>query len=101
MKRNKGIMYDDAMIEHFKKNPGELKGYLAVALEEYQADGNEKAFLTALSLAAKVKGGFLKLSKSTGLSRESLYKALSKNRDPRLSTVIEVVSSLGYSFKLA
>lgn len=101
MKRNKAVMYDNAMIERFKKNPSELKGYLEDALVEYQSDGNEKTFLSALSIAAKVKGGFLKLSKNTGLSRESLYKALSKNRDPRLSTVIEVVSYLGYSFKLA
>ena len=101
MKKNKSVKYDDALIEHFIKNPDELKGYLEVALEEYQADGNEKAFLSALSLAAKVKGGFSKLSKNTGLNRESLYKALSKHRDPRLSTIIQVVSSLGFSFKLA
>jgi len=101
MRKNKGVKYDAALIEHFTKHPDELKGYLEVALEEYQEDGNEKAFLSALSLAAKVKGGFSKLSKSTGLNRESLYKALSEHRDPRLSTIIQVVSSLGYSLKFA
>lgn len=101
MKKNKGILYDNAMVDHFKKNPDELKGYLEIALEEYQSDGDEKAFLSALSLAAKVKGGFSKLSQSTGLNRESLYKALSEHRDPRLSTVMQVVSSLGYSLKFA
>ena len=101
MRKNKNVNYDEVMIQHYSKHPAELKGYLEVALEEYQKDGDEKAFLSALSLAAKAKGGFSRLSKNTGLNRESLYKSLSKKRDPRWSTIMHVVSSLGYSLKFA
>lgn len=101
MKKNKSILHDDVLIKYFSKNNNELKEYLEIALKEFQKDGNEKAFLSALSLAAKVKGGFSKLAKETGLNRESLYKALSEHRDPRFSTVMHVLSSLGYSMKIA
>ncbi len=95
MSKRKFRTYDDAMIEHYKQHPDELKEYVGVALEEYQKDGDEKAFLSALALAAKAKGGFSQLSKGTGLSRESLYKALSVKGDPRLSTVMQVMDTLG------
>ena len=35
------------------------------------------------------------LSRDTGITREALYKALSKNGDPRLSTLTSVLSALG------
>lgn len=92
--------FDDVQIEHYKKHPLELKTYLAVALEEYQKDGNEKAFLSALSIAARVRGGFSKLSKGTGLNRENLYRALSERSDPRLSTIMLVLGNLGFSLTI-
>ena len=70
------------------------------ALEEYQKDGDEKAFLSALALAARVHGGFSKLSKATGLNRENLYRALSKRSDPRLSTIMQVLGNLGLSLTI-
>jgi probable addiction module antidote protein len=93
--------FSEAQIEHYKNHPKELKGYISVALEEYQKDGDEKAFLSALSVAAKVHGGFSRLSNITGLNRENLYRALSPRSDPRLSTVMQVLSALGLSIKVA
>ncbi len=91
---------EEIELEHFIKHPKEIKGYLTVALEEYQKDGDEKAFLYALSIAARVHGGFSKLSKATGLNRENLYRALSKRSDPRLSTIMQVLGSLGFSLTI-
>ncbi len=87
---------DEVFFEYYTKHPKEIEGYLAVALEEYQKDGDEKAFLEALSFATKVLGGFVKLSKATGLNRENLYRALSKRSDPRFSTVMQVLDTLGF-----
>jgi len=101
MSKRKLRTFDEFELEHFKKNPKELKKYLEIALEEYQKDGNERAFLASLSVAAKVYGGFTKLSKETGLNRENLYKALSTNSDPRFSTIIQVISTLGFQLKIA
>ena len=89
--------FDEAQFEHYKKHPQELKTYIKVALDEYQKDGDEKAFLSALSLATRVRGGFSKLSKITGLNRENLYRALSDRSDPRLSTIMQVLGTLGVS----
>lgn len=91
---------EEVELERFTKHPEELKGYLTVALEEYQKDGDEKAFLHALSIATRVHGGFSKLSKATGLNRENLYRALSKRSDPRLSTIMQVLGTLGFSLTI-
>ena len=101
MAKRKLRTFSEAQIEHYKNHPEELKGYISVALEEYQKDGDEKAFLAALSVAAKVHGWFSKLSNVTGLNRENLYRALSSRSDPRLSTVMQVLSALGLSIKVA
>ncbi|MEO6164789.1 MAG: hypothetical protein ABIP88_11705 [Candidatus Binatia bacterium] len=36
-----------------------------------------------------------------GLNRESLYKALSKGRNPRLATIMNFFSAMGCSIRLA
>lgn len=100
MNKRKYRTWDEVKLEHYKKHPKEIKGYLKVALEEYQKDGDEKAFLTALSFAARVHGGFSKVSKATGLNRENLYRALSDRSDPRLSTIMQVLGTLGFSLTI-
>ena len=101
MNKRKFRTFDEVQIEHYKKHPEELKSYIQISLEEYQKDGDEKAFLVALSVATRVHGGFRKLSKETGLNRENLYRALSEHADPRLSTVVQVLNSLKFSLKIA
>lgn len=100
MSKRKMRPFNEAQIDHYKKHPEELKSYISIALEEYQKDGDEKAFLAALSVAAHVQGGFSKLSKSTGLNRENLYRALSERSDPRFSTVMLVLTTLGFSLSI-
>ncbi len=100
MNKKKLRTFDEAQIEHYKKHPKELKTYIGVALEECQKDGNEEAFLSALSMATCVHGGFSKLAKATGLNRENLYRALSKRSDPRLSTIMQVLNNLGLSLEI-
>lgn len=101
MNKRKFRTFDEAQIEHYKKHPDELKSYVRVALEEYQKDDDERAFLAALSIVARVHGGFSKLAKETGLNRENLYRALSRQADPRFSTVMQVLNTLGFSVRIA
>lgn len=100
MNKRKYRTWEEIKLERYKNNPKKIKGYLSVALEEYQKDGDEKAFLSALSFATKAHGGFTKLSKETGLNRENLYRALSKRSDPRLSTIMQVLGTLGFSLTI-
>lgn len=64
--------------------------YLTAALE----DDNPDVFLAAISDVAKARG-MSAIAKSTGLGRESLYKALAPGAKPRYETIIKVLHGLG------
>ena len=57
-------------------------------------------FFLHLQEIVNSQGGIAKLADSTNLNRESLYKTLSGKRDPRISTVLACLSSLGIKIKL-
>ena len=42
--------------------------------------------------------GMVRVAKETGLTREGLYKALSKDGNPSLGTVLKVPKALGLKF---
>lgn len=65
-------------------------GYLAALLEE----GNPRAFAAGLGDVARAKG-MSQIARDAGLSRESLYKALSGERNPELGTIMAVMRALG------
>jgi DNA-binding phage protein len=48
----------------------------------------------------KLKGWWQVKTQATGLNRKSLYKALSKGRQPRIGTVMEVLSAMGCRIRL-
>lgn len=64
--------------------------YLTAALE----DPNPEVFLAAVGHVAKARG-MSSIAESTGLGRESLYKALTPGAKPRYDTVLKVLGSLG------
>jgi probable addiction module antidote protein len=64
--------------------------YLNAALE----DENPDVFLSAVGHVAKARG-MTAIARSTGLGRESLYKALEPGARPRYDTVLKVLHSLG------
>lgn len=64
--------------------------YLSAALE----DDNPDVFLAAVSDVAKARG-MTAIANSTGLGRESLYKALTPGAKPRYETIIKVLHGLG------
>jgi probable addiction module antidote protein len=64
--------------------------YLDACLEE----GDPALITYALGVIARAKG-MTQLARDTGLSRESLYKALSSEGNPEFATVLKVVKALG------
>ena len=64
--------------------------YLTAALE----DGDPDVFLSAVGNVAKARG-MSEIAESTGLGRESLYKAFAPGAKPRYDTVLKVLQSLG------
>jgi probable addiction module antidote protein len=48
----------------------------------------------AIGVAAKARG-MMRIAEETGLSRESLYKALSGDGNPQFETIFRVLTALG------
>lgn len=89
MKKTKTTRYDVA--EHLR-TPKEMAAYLEACLEE--ADGDAAFIAKALGDIARAKG-MSQVARDAGLSRESLYKALSGERSPGFDTILKVVNALG------
>src|SRR5437660_12384115 len=89
MKRTVTTRYDVA--EHLRTT-GEMAAYLQACLEE--ADGDAAFVAKALGDIARAKG-MAQVARDAGLSRESLYKALSGERSPGFDTVLKVIEALG------
>lgn len=85
----KTTRYDVA--EHLR-TPEEMAAYLEVSLEE--SNGDASFIAKALGDIARAKG-MTQVAKDTGLSRESLYKTLSGERNPGFDTVLKIVRALG------
>jgi len=89
MSKTKTTRYDVA--EHLR-TPKEMAAYLEICIEE--ANGNATRIAKALGDIARAKG-MTKVAHDAGLSRESLYKALSGERSPEFETILKVVEALG------
>ena len=76
--------------EHLKTEE-DMVLYLEACLEE-----SDPALIAhALGVIAKARG-MSQLARDTGMSRESLYKALSGEGNPEFATVMKVVKALGF-----
>lgn len=82
--------YVESLHRRLAEDPEEAAAYLNVALE----DGNPQVFLLALRDVAEARG-IGKLAGETSLNRESLYRMLSKQGNPRLTSLDAVLGALG------
>jgi probable addiction module antidote protein len=74
------------------RSPEEMAAYLDGCFEEA---GDDAAFIAkALGDIARAKG-MSKIANDAGLSRESLYKSLSGERNPGFDTILKVMGALG------
>ena len=85
--------YDVA--EHLR-TPREMAAYLEACFEE--ANGDAAFIAKALGDVARAKG-MSQVARDAGLSRESLYKALSGERAPGFDTILKVVGALGLTLR--
>ena len=68
-------------------------------LNEVLENGNENDLVKALGNVAKAIG-MTKIAEKAGLSRPSLYKALSDGSKPQFSTIMKVLKAVGGQVKL-
>ncbi len=74
------------------RTPAEMAAYLDAWLAE--APDDFAGITRALGDIARAKG-MSQVARDAGLSRESLYKALSENGNPSFATVLKVAKALG------
>ncbi|MBS1785215.1 MAG: putative addiction module antidote protein [Acidobacteria bacterium] len=79
------------IVDHLR-NEEDMALYLEACFEEDPGDGS--LIRAALGDLARARG-MAQLARDTGLSREGLYKALSKEGNPEFSTVVKVIHALG------
>jgi len=89
MPKTNTTRYDVA--EHLR-TPDEMAAYLEACIEE--AHGDAAFVARALGNIARAKG-MSQVARDAGLSRESLYKALSGERNPGFDTILKVIGALG------
>lgn len=93
--RNKTVPYDVA--EHLR-TPEEMALYIDACILE--SDGDAAFIAKALGDVARAQG-MSRIARDTGMSRESLYKALSGERSPDFATILRVTRALGIKLHAA
>lgn len=76
------------------KSEEDMVAYLQACLEE-----DEPGLLAAALGDVARAYGMMRLARDTGISRDGLYKALSKGGNPKLDTVLKVIRALGVGLK--
>jgi probable addiction module antidote protein len=77
------------VVDHLKTDK-DIAGYLTAVLE----DGDPALFIAAIGDIARAKG-MSDIAKKSGVTRESLYRALKIEARPRFETVTKVIHALG------
>ncbi len=85
---NKAVKYDTG---DYLNSPEEVAIYIESVLEE----DDPALLLVALRNVADSQGGMAMMAEHSGLSRESLYRTLSKTGNPKISTLMSIMKALG------
>jgi len=87
--REPAVEYKSGLLKRLA-DPEYALGYLNAALE----DGDQEVFLLALRDVAEARG-VSQLAREAQLNRENLYRMLSPNGNPQLSSLTALLRSLG------
>lgn len=89
-------------ISHHEREVAELGSdrelaveYLKAAMESLDNPNDRAAGLLALRTVAEAYGGLSAVATEAGISRESLYRALSPKGNPTLKTLLAVLKTVG------
>jgi probable addiction module antidote protein len=80
------------MVSELRENPDFVAEYWRAALEDAE---EPRVLLVALRRVAEPWGGVTKVAGAAGIGRESLYQALSRHSNPRLSALVAVTKAMG------
>lgn len=87
--------WEEILMERFTSDWEEAIGYLDVALEEYQEDGDTPFFLLGLQNVIEARGGVSEVAKKIDIAPQVLSDLLSSEKAPRLDTLNTILQGLG------
>jgi probable addiction module antidote protein len=95
MKKTETFPYD---VVDYLTTSEDCAAYLDACIEE--SNGDAAFIASALGNIARAKG-MSQVARDAGLSRESLYKALSGERSPDFATILKVLRAVGIKLHAA
>ncbi len=87
--------WEEILMERFTSDWEEAIGYLDVALEEYQEDGDVPFFLLGLQNVVEARGGISEIAKQLRIEPKILSDMLSSEEAPRIDLLSAVLTALG------
>jgi probable addiction module antidote protein len=90
-----GVSHHEREIEELRKDREYAVALLQVAMESLDNPEERGGGLLALRAVAEAYGGLGAVAAQAGISRESLYRALSPKGNPTLKTLIAVLKTVG------
>lgn len=96
MSKLKGVgSHHEAEISELRADREFAIEYLKAALESLDNPDDRAGGLLALRAVAEAYGGLRAIAAEAGISRESLYRALSPKGNPTLKTLLAVLKTIG------
>jgi probable addiction module antidote protein len=87
----KDIAHDDAMAEYYREDPV----YAMKLLNAILADGDQAELLTILRQMTKAFGGVQAVAEKANLNPTQLYRTLSPDGNPALSSFTAIIKAMG------
>ena len=87
--------WQEILLERLAADEKRAIGYLDVALEEYQEDGDTPFFFLGLQNVIEARGGVAEVAKQAGIKAECLSDMLASDEAPRLDTLSVILTALG------
>jgi probable addiction module antidote protein len=87
--------YHEWEVEELRKNREFAVEYLKAAMEALDNPEERAGGLIAMRAMAEAYGGLGAVAAAAGISRESLYRALSPKGNPTLKTLIAILKTVG------
>ena len=84
--------HDEAMAETFRQDPA----YALELLNSILEDGEQAALLIALRQMAKAFGGVQTVAEKANLNPTQLYRTLSEEGNPALSSLTAILKAMGF-----
>lgn len=89
------VSHHDTELAELRADKELALAYLKAAMESLDNPNDRAAGLLALRTVAEAYGGLGTVAAEAGISRESLYRALSPKGNPTLKTLLAVLKTVG------